>query len=179
MVHALRWRSGARVSVLEHETDRARFLGRGRDAASPRALASSDPLSGTTGNVLDPAFSLRQALRRPGETVTAELLLGVAGSREQALMLVESRVSAKRSRARAGARARGVARDRDHRGTGRAPSALAGAVLRGDPAVRASREMLARATAIPHRCRVTVSMGARWSCSMRAVRTSLDRCSRR
>jgi N,N'-diacetylchitobiose phosphorylase len=45
---------------LEWETDRARFIGRGRTVANPAALASSEPLSGTVGNVLDPLFALRR-----------------------------------------------------------------------------------------------------------------------
>src|SRR5207245_10170525 len=44
---------------VEWETDRARFLGRGRDTDRPVAL-DGRALSGTTGTVLDPIFSLRQ-----------------------------------------------------------------------------------------------------------------------
>jgi cyclic beta-1,2-glucan synthetase len=40
-------------------TDRARFLGRGRDDTAPAALATRMPLGGTAGNVLDPALCLR------------------------------------------------------------------------------------------------------------------------
>src|SRR4029453_3989441 len=42
---------------LEWETDRARFLGRGRSPARPVAL-DGRPLSGTTGVVLDPTVIL-------------------------------------------------------------------------------------------------------------------------
>ena len=49
---------------IEYETDRARFLGRGRTPASPAALGPGGALSGTTGPVLDPVFSLRRSLRR-------------------------------------------------------------------------------------------------------------------
>src|SRR5690606_9095384 len=34
----------------EHETDRVRFVGRGRTPAAPRALCTREPLSGTTGS---------------------------------------------------------------------------------------------------------------------------------
>ena len=47
---------------VEWETDRARFLGRGRDTDDPQAL-DGRALSGTTGVVLDPIFSLRQRIR--------------------------------------------------------------------------------------------------------------------
>ena len=48
---------------VEYETDRARFLGRGRSTANPLALQSSAPLSGTVGPVLDPVFSLRRRIQ--------------------------------------------------------------------------------------------------------------------
>ena len=47
---------------VEWETDRARFLGRGRSPANPLAL-DGRALSGTTGVVLDPIVSLRQRIR--------------------------------------------------------------------------------------------------------------------
>ena len=49
---------------VEWETDRARFLGRGRDSSDPQAL-DGRALSGTTGVVLDPIVSLRQRIRLP------------------------------------------------------------------------------------------------------------------
>jgi len=44
------------------ETDRARFLGRGRSLARPRALDPGVALSGTLGNVLDPIASWRRSV---------------------------------------------------------------------------------------------------------------------
>ena len=44
----------------EFETDRARFIGRGRTLAAPVALGAGASLSGTTGNVLDPVLSIRR-----------------------------------------------------------------------------------------------------------------------
>jgi len=51
--------SAASVSAteIEYETDRMRFLGRGRTPANPAALDSGSRLSRTTGPVLDPVFS--------------------------------------------------------------------------------------------------------------------------
>ena len=50
---------------IEYETDRARFLGRGRTPANPAALDPDGTLSGTTGPVLDPVFSLRRSCDSP------------------------------------------------------------------------------------------------------------------
>ena len=54
---------GEESAPLQHESDRARFIGRGHDAAS--AIMADTPLSGTTGTVLDPIFSLRRRIRIP------------------------------------------------------------------------------------------------------------------
>ena len=72
---------------LEWETDRARFLGRGRNPGNPQAL-DGRPLSGTTGIVLDPIVSLRQRIRiAPGATVRLSFATGMAADRETAQAL--------------------------------------------------------------------------------------------
>ena len=69
---------------LEWETDRARFLGRGRSAHDPQAL-DGRALSGTTGIVLDPIVSLRQRIRLPpNTTVRLCFSTGMASDRETA-----------------------------------------------------------------------------------------------
>lgn len=69
---------------VEWETDRARFLGRGRDTDRPIAL-DGRALSGTTGIVLDPIFSLRQRIRLvPGASVRLCFATGIASDRETA-----------------------------------------------------------------------------------------------
>lgn len=55
---------GAENGPMQFETDRARFIGRGRDIGSALALGAA-PLSGTTGTVLDPVFSIRRMLIVP------------------------------------------------------------------------------------------------------------------
>ncbi|HEY1380501.1 MAG TPA: hypothetical protein VGF55_27115 [Gemmataceae bacterium] len=75
---------------VEYETDRARFLGRGRTPANPRALDPGAALSGTVGPVLDPVFSLRRTVRlAPGATARVAFVTGAAETREQAVALVE------------------------------------------------------------------------------------------
>ena len=76
--------SAARV---EWETDRARFLGRGRSPANPVAL-DGRALSGTTGAVLDPIAALRERVRlAPGAFVRVTFATGVAPDRAAALAL--------------------------------------------------------------------------------------------
>jgi cyclic beta-1,2-glucan synthetase len=80
---------GHAVGGVEHETDRARFLGRGRTTTNPLALVVGR-LSGTTGPVLDPIFSLRQRVRlEPGMAATLTFTTAVAASREEALQIAD------------------------------------------------------------------------------------------
>ncbi|MEO8054248.1 MAG: response regulator [Acidobacteriota bacterium] len=81
--------AGRRQGSLEWETDRARFLGRGRDASDPIAL-DGRALSGTTGTVLDPILSLRQRVRlAPGAIARLVFTTGIAETREDALALAQ------------------------------------------------------------------------------------------
>ena len=74
---------------VEWETDRARFLGRGRDTDGPAAL-DGRALSGTTGIVLDPILSLRQRIRLvPGASVRLCFATGIASDRETAEALAQ------------------------------------------------------------------------------------------
>ena len=74
----------------EFETDRARFLGRGREARSPLAVVDGRRLSNTAGTVLDPVFALRYRLVVPaGTTTRIAFWTGVASSREGALDLLD------------------------------------------------------------------------------------------
>jgi cyclic beta-1,2-glucan synthetase len=75
---------------IEWETDRARFVGRGRSLERPIAM-DGRPLSGSTGFVLDPILSLRQRLRLPpGESVRLCFATGVAADREAAKALAQT-----------------------------------------------------------------------------------------
>jgi cyclic beta-1,2-glucan synthetase len=81
---------GELVGALQYETDRGRFLGRGRTPSSPIAVMEDRPLSNTTGAVLDPVFSLRQRVRiQPNQTVNCSFTTGVARSREAAMALAD------------------------------------------------------------------------------------------
>jgi cyclic beta-1,2-glucan synthetase len=78
------------VDALQVETDRARFLGRGRGVRAPIAMIGGRPLSGTTGTVLDPIFSVRRSVRiAPGATARVAFWIGIASSREAILDFVD------------------------------------------------------------------------------------------
>jgi len=81
---------GDPVGAAEVETDRARFIGRGRGVHSPQGLASARALGNSGGVVLDAAFVLRRRLRiKPGETGSVAFWTIVADSRDQLLDLVD------------------------------------------------------------------------------------------
>ena len=81
---------GEIVGETEIETDRAKFLGRGRDIKSPVSIGDGMSLSGSTGTVLDPIFAMRRRVRvQPGETVRIAFWTIVAPSRTDLLDLVD------------------------------------------------------------------------------------------
>ena len=87
-VHVLSAEDGGHGAV-EWETDRARFLGRGRTPEDPAAL-DGRALSGTTGAVLDPILSLRRRVRiAAGGQVRLAFATGVTTSRASAMVLAE------------------------------------------------------------------------------------------
>ncbi len=75
-------------SALSYETDRARFVGRGRSAIDPQALDAGATLSGNAGSVLDPVAAIRCRVQlHPGEVIVIDLVSGVAGDRAKCLVL--------------------------------------------------------------------------------------------
>ncbi|MEA2712468.1 MAG: cyclic beta,2-glucan synthetase, partial [Gemmatimonadales bacterium] len=79
-----------RVGSVSHETDRSRFLGRGRSTRDPVVLEEDEPLSGTTGAVLDPIFALRTRVRlKPGHSASVGFTTLVATSRDRAFELAD------------------------------------------------------------------------------------------
>ena len=78
------------VVPTQYETDRARFLGRGRTPAAPAALDPGVTLSGTVGAVLDPIVSIRRRVRiEPGMSAAVAFTTAVADSRDEALTLAD------------------------------------------------------------------------------------------
>jgi cellobiose phosphorylase len=73
---------------VSYETDRARFIGRGRTLAAPRAMQDA-VLSGSAGSVLDPIVSIRYRVTLlPHATATLDMVFGAAETREECLALI-------------------------------------------------------------------------------------------
>jgi cyclic beta-1,2-glucan synthetase len=81
---------GETVGELQCESDRARFLGRGREVRNALSALDGGILSNTSGTVLDPIVSLRHRVAiPPGGTVNLLFTTLVASSREEALETAE------------------------------------------------------------------------------------------
>jgi cyclic beta-1,2-glucan synthetase len=75
---------------IQYESDRARFIGRGRSVGSAAAMTGGMPLSNTAGTVLDAIFSLRRRVRiAPGKSVRVAFWTLVAPSRDELLLLID------------------------------------------------------------------------------------------
>jgi cyclic beta-1,2-glucan synthetase len=78
------------VGPPEFETDRSNFIGRGRELRAPESMLNKQALSGSTGTVLDPIFSIRQRVRiAPGATAHIAFWTVVAHTRDQVLDLAD------------------------------------------------------------------------------------------
>lgn len=81
---------GEVLGDIEFETDRARFIGRGRDVRTPITMVARTPLTNTVGAVLDPVVSLRRRVRIPPQaTARVAFWTLVAPSRQEALDLAD------------------------------------------------------------------------------------------
>ena len=80
----------AEVESQTYETDRARFIGRGRIAASPQAMDQDGELSGSQGSVLDPVVAIRcRFTLDPEQSTSIDLVFGIGDSRAVVLNLVD------------------------------------------------------------------------------------------
>ena len=81
---------GEAVYTLQYESDRARFLGRGRGIRTPISVIDGGPLTNTAGSVLDPIVSLRHRVALPAQgSIRIGYTTLVANSREEALQIAE------------------------------------------------------------------------------------------
>ncbi|CAN5630088.1 glucoamylase family protein [soil metagenome] len=81
---------GETLGEPQHETDRARFIGRSRTPATADAITSGLSLSNTVGTVLDPVFSLRRRVRiPPGGAARIAFWTVAAPTRDKLIDLVD------------------------------------------------------------------------------------------
>ncbi|MBU1565687.1 MAG: cyclic beta 1-2 glucan synthetase [Proteobacteria bacterium] len=84
----------AKIIDVSYETDRLRFIGRGKSVMNPRAMGDgtddSGELSGSQGSVLDPIVAIRYRISlSPGESVKINMVTGIGRNRDEALSLIE------------------------------------------------------------------------------------------
>lgn len=81
---------GELIGNIQYETDRFKFIGRGRDLSDPAAMDVDQPLTNTVGAVLDPVMSIRRRVRiAPGQTVRVSFAVAISETRKNALELAE------------------------------------------------------------------------------------------
>jgi cyclic beta-1,2-glucan synthetase len=138
----------------QFETDRARFLGRGRSPARPAALDPGVALGGGVGNVLDPIFAWRRDIAlAPGASAELVCVLALAPSEAEASALAQRYCDPHALRdARDGAEQRAraeLARCGLSPGQGAYLQGLLAALLGGEPGLRAPADVLRRARGTP------------------------------
>ncbi|MDD1761746.1 MAG: hypothetical protein LUQ59_05890 [Methanothrix sp.] len=76
--------------TVSFETDRSKFIGRGRTVADPAAMTGKMKLSDSEGFVLDPIVSIRCIVTiGPAETSRVTFITGMAETRERAIELID------------------------------------------------------------------------------------------
>jgi len=84
--HALN--DGLSAEKWQFETDRRRFIGRGRTLANP--MGAVNDLGNSQGFVLDPSLSLRRSfILEPGQRARFSLVVAAGATREQVLLLMD------------------------------------------------------------------------------------------
>jgi len=80
----------AQSHTTSYETDRHKFIGRGRTVVHPLIMDNPEPLSGSQGSVLDPIVSVQYRLSlEPEETVMVDIITGISDSREGGQGLID------------------------------------------------------------------------------------------
>jgi cellobiose phosphorylase len=83
----------ADIDEISYETDRARFIGRGRSVAQPLAMGDGDDeharLSGAEGSVLDPIVAIRCRITlAPEQSTTVDMVTGIGANRADCVRLI-------------------------------------------------------------------------------------------
>ena len=89
MLHLMAVHGDAAVGA-SYETDRSRFIGRGRTVANPIAMEGRGQLSDSEGSVLDPIVSIRSRIElAPDESAVIDYVTGVCENREAVQAIME------------------------------------------------------------------------------------------
>ncbi|MDX2105151.1 MAG: glucoamylase family protein [Candidatus Melainabacteria bacterium] len=81
---------GSDANDTTYETDRLKFIGRTRTCANPIVMEANGVLSGSEGSVLDPVVAIRRTITlKPEESITVNIVTGIAETRAGCLSLVE------------------------------------------------------------------------------------------
>jgi cellobiose phosphorylase len=136
------------VGEISYETDRMRFLGRGRGTADPQAMDEDGPLSDSAGAVLDAVAAIRCTIAlESGATASVDLITGACGSREECLGQVakyRDRAMADQALAAAPKRAREIlTKLKVTEADALLYAHLAGGVIYANAALRAAPDILA------------------------------------
>ena len=136
----------------QYESDRSRFVGRGRTIGTAEAIVGDQPLTNTVGAVLDPIFSMRHRVRvPPGQVARVAFWTFVASSRAELMALIDrhnDRSAFERAKTLAWTQAQVQLR---HLAIDAKEAAdfqrLAAPILYSDPRFRASSEAIVRGAA--------------------------------
>lgn len=81
---------GKNPIAISYETDRMKFIGRGRTTIDPQAMNSSGSLSGSQGSVLDPIVAIRFRITLdPEENTSIGMVTGIAETRDICQNLID------------------------------------------------------------------------------------------
>ena len=76
--------------TVSYETDRYKFIGRGRTQVHPAVMYSDKTLSGSQGSVLDPIAAIQNRITvDEGDTVIVDLVTGMAATRDDSQYLID------------------------------------------------------------------------------------------
>ena len=80
----------AEILNVSYETDRNQFIGRGNNINQPQVMRRAEPLSGSSGSVLDPIVSIQYRIVLEGhESVTVDIISGAAETKEVCNNLID------------------------------------------------------------------------------------------
>lgn len=88
MFHLVKLNNGE-ANAITYETDRSKFIGRGRSIHNPIVM-QGQPLSSSQGSVLDPVISIQYTVTiQPGDSITVDMITGISPTKEGCQGLID------------------------------------------------------------------------------------------